>query len=332
MTGRTSVLGIHHVSAIASDPQRNADFYAGVLGLRLVKRTVNFDDPRAYHLYYGDEVGTPGGIMTFFPWPGARRGRRGPKQVAATAFAVLPQALGFWVERLLRLGVRYEGPVRRVFGGVAERVLAFRDPDGLEVEIVAHAGAEGRPAWADAPGVAPEYAIRGFHGVTLWVDEGAPSERVLADTLGFRAVAEADGVRRFEAGAGGVSTFVDVRAVAGLAPGLGGAGTVHHVAFRVPDEAAELAVRAQVVAAGLDPTPQVDRQYFRSVYFRESGGVLYELATDGPGFAVDEPTDELGIALKLPSRYEPQRAQIEAGLPPIRLPDRSAPRGSSAPT
>jgi glyoxalase family protein len=253
------VQGIHHVTAIASDPQRNIDFYAGVLGLRLVKRTVNFDDPQTYHFYYGDEVGTPGSIMTFFPWPGARRGRQGPKQVGVTSFAVLPSALGFWVERLLRYGVAYEPLARRTFGRETESFLAFRDPDGLLLEIVGHPGAEARPAWADAPGIALDQAIRGFHAVTLWVEDGEPTERVLVDTLGFRAVAEAESVRRFEVGGGGVSTYVDVRAVGGVVQGLSGAGTVHHVAFRVPDDAAEMAVRQRFLAAGLHPTGQVDR-------------------------------------------------------------------------
>ena len=331
----TPVLGIHHVSAIASDPQRNVDFYAGVLGLRLVKRTVNFDDPQSYHLYYGDEVGTPGTLMTFFPWPGARRGRQGPRQVAVTAFAVLPASLGFWVERLLRHGVAYDPPARRTFGGIVERVLAFRDPDGLLVELVAHPGAEARPAWADAPGIAPEHAIRGLHGVTLWVDDGAPTARVLTDTLGFRAAGEQETVRRFETGDGGPGTCVDVRAVGGFVEGLGGAGTVHHVAFRVPDDAAEQVVRSHVVAAGLQPTEPLDRHYFRSVYFREPGGVLFELATDGPGFLVDEPVTSLGRTLMLPPQYEPHRAGIEAALPPLRLPgplDAADLLGASAPS
>jgi predicted esterase/catechol 2,3-dioxygenase-like lactoylglutathione lyase family enzyme len=315
----THVLGIHHVSAIASDPQRNIDFYAGVLGLRLVKRTVNFDDPQTYHLYYGDEVGTPGGVMTFFPWPGARRGRQGPRQVGVTSFAVLPSAIGFWIERLLRHGVAYEPPRKGALVGT-ERVIAFRDPDGLLVELVGHPGAEARPGWADAPGIALEHAIRGFHSVAVWVEDGGPTERVLTDTLGFRAVAEAEGVRRFAAGDGGVGTLVDVRAVGGFVSGVEGAGTVHHVAFRVADDVAEIAVRERVVAAGLAPTAVIDRSYFRSVYFREPGGVLYELATDGPGFAIDEPVDRLGASLRLPPQYEPLRAQIEAVLPPVHLP------------
>jgi predicted esterase/catechol 2,3-dioxygenase-like lactoylglutathione lyase family enzyme len=317
----THILGIHHVTAIASDPQRNLDFYAGLLGLRLVKRTVNFDDPQTYHLYYGDEVGNPGSIMTFFPWPGARRGRQGTGQVAVTSFAVLPGALGFWLERLLRHGVTYEGPTKRgPSGAEAEQVISFKDHDGLLLEIVAHPGAEARPAWGDAPGISREKAIHGFHGVTLWVGDGEPSEKVLVDTLGFRAVREERGTRRFEVGGGGPGTFVDVRSIGGFVQGAGGAGTVHHVAWSVADDAVQLAARERVVKAGLHPTPVIDRNYFHSVYFREPGGVLYELATKPPGFAIDEPVERLGERLMLPQQYEPQRAEIEGILPRIHLP------------
>jgi predicted esterase/catechol 2,3-dioxygenase-like lactoylglutathione lyase family enzyme len=317
----TPVLGIHHVTAIASDPQRNLDFYAGLLGLRFVKRTVNFDDPQTYHFYYGDEVGTPGSIMTFFPWPGARRGRQGVGQVAVTSFAVLPGALGFWIERLLRHGVAYDGPVRRGPGGAeTEQVISFKDPDGLMLELVAHERAEARPAWDGAPGISRDNAIHGFYGVTLWVDEGAPSEKVLVDTLGLRPVHEEGHTRRFAAGDGGPGTFVDLRSIGGFVRGLGGAGTVHHVAWAVEDDGAQLSVRGRVFDAGLHPTPVIDRNYFHSVYFREPGGVLYELATRAPGFAVDEPADRLGERLMLPSQYEAHRAEIEAILPRIHLP------------
>src|SRR5687767_12579776 len=195
----TPILGIHHVTAIAADAQRNLDFYAGMLGLRLVKRTVNFDDPQTYHFYYGDDVGTPGTIMTFFPWPGARRGRQGTGQVAVTSFAVLPGALGFWVERLLHHGVAYEGPVKRgPSRSESEQVISFSDHDGLMLEIVAHAAAEGRPAWVGAPGISGDNAIHGFHGVTLWVRDGDASEKILTHTLGFRPVREEGHTRRFE--------------------------------------------------------------------------------------------------------------------------------------
>lgn len=323
------ILGIHHVTAIASDPQRNLDFYAGVLGLRLVKRTVNFDDPQTYHFYYGDEVGTPGGILTFFPWPGARRGRQGVGQVAVTSFAVPPSALGFWIERLVRHGVQYEGPVRR-WGEDAEgeQVLSFRDHDGLLLEIVAHATAETRPGWGGAPGIPMEYSLRGFHRVELWVAEREPTERVLEGVLGFRLVAEAGNTRRYAAGDGGAGNFVDLRTVGDFGHGLGGAGTVHHVAWSVPDDEAQLDLRGRVQQAGLHPTPVIDRQYFHSVYFREPGGILYELATVPPGFTVDEPVERLGERLMLPPRYEPHRAEIEAILPRLHLP--VTPAGSAA--
>lgn len=320
----SSLSGIHHVTAIASDPQRNLDFYTGLLGLRLVKRTVNFDDPQTYHFYFGDEVGTPGSILTFFPWPGARRGRQGSGQVSVTSFAVLPTAIGFWVERLLRYNIQYEGPTRRGAGGDVEHVLAFKDHDGLMLEIVGSPGAEARPAWAGAPGVPAEHAIHGFHGVTLWVDERDATERVLVDTLGFRAGREEGTTTRYTIGDGGPGTFVDVREIGGFGRALGGAGTVHHVAFAVADDATELAVRERVLASGLRATPVIDRNYFHSVYFREPGGVLYELATISPGFTIDEPVEQLGESLKLPPQYEPNRAEIEAVLPRIHLPASSS--------
>ena len=314
------VLGLHHVTAIASDPQRNLDFYAGLLGLRFVKRTVNFDDPQTYHFYYGDEVGAPGSIMTFFPWPGARRGRQGSGQVAVTSFAVLPGAMGFWIERLIRHNVRYDGPTRRGSGARAEQVLAFRDHDGLMLEIVGNAAAESRAPWAHAPGIPRDHALRGLHGVALWVEKGAPTERVLVETLGFHPVDEQGTTRRFAIGDGGPGTFVDLREIGGFGEGAQGAGIVHHVAFALADDDAELAMRARVEAAALHPTPVLDRNYFRSVYFREPGGVLFELATNAPGFLVDEPADQLGESLRLPPQFEANRAEIEAVLPRIHLP------------
>ena len=312
-------LGIHHVTAIAGDPQRNVDFYVGTLGLRLVKRTVNFDDPNTYHFYYGDETGSAGSILTFFPWPGARAGRAGAGQPAVTSLAIAPASIGYWLERLVQQGVAFEGPGSRF----DERVLSFKDPDGLLVELVAHAGSAARPAWGGGT-VPAEMAIRGVHGVTLWVDGAAATTRVLTETLGFRPVAADGSVQRFEAGAGGPGHYVDVRDVGGFLRGVGGAGTVHHVAFRAGTDEAEERLRLRVTEAGLQITPMIDRQYFHSMYFREPGGVLFELATDAPGFAVDEPVESLGESLKLPPRYEARRAQIEAGLLPIHLPTAGA--------
>jgi predicted esterase/catechol 2,3-dioxygenase-like lactoylglutathione lyase family enzyme len=312
-----AVTGIHHVTAIAGDPQRNLDFYVGLLGLRLVKRTVNFDDPHTYHFYFGDDVGNPGSIMTFFPWPHARRGRQGTGQVAVTSFAVLPNALGFWIERLVQHGVKYKGPAKRADG---EQVLAFADHDHLMLEIVAHAGAEARSVWHAAPGISRDHAIRSFHSVTLWQEDGDATERVLVDTLGFKPVTTIGATRRYAAGDGGVGTIVDVRAVGGFVSGQPGGGTVHHVAFRVNDDRAQLSVRSQIAQAGYEPTPVIDRDYFHSVYFREPGGVLFEIATDPPGFTIDEPADRLGQRLMLPKQYEPHRDEIESVLPPIHLP------------
>jgi predicted esterase/catechol 2,3-dioxygenase-like lactoylglutathione lyase family enzyme len=315
------ILGIHHVTAICGDPQRNLDFYSGLLGLRFVKRTVNFDDPQTYHFYYGDESGRPGSILTFFPWPGARRGRVGPGQVAVTSFATVPQAIGFWVERLIHHGIKFQGPSRRIAEGSApEQVLAFQDHDGLLLEIVGSTAAESRAGWAGAPGIGSEHAIRGFHGVTIWVENGDPTVEVLVKVLGSPQLGLIDSVRRFGAGDGGPGTIIDVRPVGGFPSGVGGVGTVHHVAWRVADDAAQLEMRARVAAEGLRPTPVIDRTYFHSVYFREPGGVLFELATDAPGFAIDEPLERLGERLMLPPQYEGHRAQIEAALPPIHLP------------
>ena len=312
--------GIHHVTAIASDPQRNLDFYAGLLGLRLVKRTVNFDDPGTYHFYFGDETGSPGSLLTFFPWPGAHRGRPGPGQVAVCSFAILPASIGFWIERMVRSAIRYEGPEIRQIGSEAERVISFQDPDGMLIELVGTDSARDRPAWVQAPGISPDNAIRGFHSVTLWVDHNEKTVQTLIDILGFRLTAEAGSTLRLSAGDGGPGTMVQVRTTGAFVPGVSGAGTVHHVAWRVPDDAAQLVIRSRVAGAGLDPTPVIDRSYFRSVYFREPAGVLYELATNSPGFTIDEPIERLGERLMLPPQYEPSRSHIEDVLPPVHLP------------
>jgi glyoxalase family protein len=320
----SDIVGIHHVTAIAGDPQRNADFYAGVLGLRLVKRTVNFDDPSTYHLYYGDETGSPGSLITFFAWPDAFGGQRGVGQVSVTAFSVLPSAIGFWMERLVRFGVDHDALTKRGPAGDLERVIALRDHDGTALEIVGHAAAEERRAWGKTAGIPEEHAIRGLHGVTLWVDRHAPTERLLVETLGFRALREEESVRRYAIGDGAPGRILDVRAVGGFLAGADGPGIVHHVAWQVDGDASELAVRELVAAAGLHPTPVRDRSYFRSVYFREPGGVLFEIATSSPGFAIDEPVERLGERLMLPPQYEPNRESLERSLPPLNLGDVSA--------
>lgn len=306
------VTGLHHITAIASDPRQNLDFYTRVLGLRFVKKSVNQDDPGTYHLYYGDYQASPGTILTFFPWAGLRRGRPGTGQAYATAFSVPAGALSFWQERFTKLGVKQE-PVEKRFN---DEVLPFADPDGLRLELVATAEADGR-APAPAKDVPAEFAIRGFHSSTLAVTSTAATTQVLTGSMGYRLVSAAGHRTRYTAGAGGPGTYVDLLADPLLPRGLNGAGTIHHVAFRATNDAAELAARDVLLKDGLHVSPVIDRAYFKSIYYREPAGVLFEIATDGPGFAIDEPLDQLGTKLGLPPHLEIHRAEIEAALPPL---------------
>jgi glyoxalase family protein len=305
--------GIHHVTAIAGDPRRNFDFYTRALGLRFVKKTVNFDDPGTYHFYYGDETGRPGTILTFFPWQHVAPGRVGVGQTQETAFRVPEGAIGYWAHRFVEKGVPHEAPAKR-FG---RTVLVFKDPDGMSLALVGVPGAEAEPAWA-AGDVQAEHAIRGFEGVTLMLDDAAPTGAILTDVLGFREEAARDGsLIRYTADAA-LGATVDIRVATGFLPGRMGGGSVHHIAFRAADDAAQAEmVRRLAENHGLHTTEQKDRNYFRSVYFREPGGILFEIATDEPGFAADEPVESLGQALKLPGFLEPRRSQIEAVLPEL---------------
>jgi glyoxalase family protein len=309
--------GIHHVTAIAGQPARNLAFYTRCLGLRFVKRTVNFDDPGTYHFYFGDEAGQPGTILTFFPWEHAGPWRGGIGLAQTTGFRVPASSIGYWAHRLIEKGIKHEPPIRR-FG---EPVLAFNDPDGMNLALIGVPAAESEPAWTDdIAGIPAEHAIRGFHGVTLMLERAAPTEAVLTDVLGFKGAGREGGVHRFRANdrLGGV---LDINEVGGFLPGRMGRGAVHHVAFRAADDAEQAAMARKLLEAHrLEPTEQKDREYFRSIYFFEPGGVLFEIATDAPGFTVDEPKDSLGSALKLPPFLEPRRAQIEAVLPPLEVP------------
>ncbi|HBY96798.1 MAG: ring-cleaving dioxygenase [Ardenticatenaceae bacterium] len=309
------IRGIHHVTAIAGDPQQNVDFYTGLLGLRLVKLTVNFDDPGAYHLYYGDEVGHPGTILTFFSWPGAPQGRRGTGQVVTTSFSVPERALGFWMERFEGRGVPFEGPAERF----DEQVVTFFDPDGLQLELVASPDVDERSPWQEGP-VPPDDAIRGFYGVTLSEEGFESTDAVLTGTLGFRLVKEADNWFRYQVGDGGPAAHADVRVLPNAPSGRLALGTVHHVAWRTPNKAEQGAWRTRLAAQGVNVTPVIDRLYFHSIYFREPGGVLFEIATDPPGFTVDEPQEQLGTHLKLPPWLEPKRTRVSRLLPSLRLP------------
>jgi glyoxalase family protein len=304
--------GVHHVTAIAGDPRANVEFYAGVLGLRLVKTTVNFDDPGTYHLYYGDERGAPGTLLTFFPWPGAPRGRRGTGQVTAIALSVPPQSLAFWEHRLAGRGVGVTRPETR-FG---ERVLAFEDPDGLRLELAAAEPGDGRIPWTGGP-MSAEHAVRGVHAVTLSEQGFERTVALLGTGLGFAAGGQ-DGSRfRYRAVGAGPGSIVDVLCLPDAPPGRIAVGTVHHVAWRTPGDDAQLEWRRRIAAMGLDVTPVLDRRYFHSIYFREPGGVIFEIATDSPGFTIDEPLEDLGTRLALPPWLESRRAWIEDRLPPL---------------
>ena len=305
--------GIHHITAICGNPRRNVAFYTETLGLRMVKQTVNFDDPTTWHLYYGDETGSPGTALTFFAWGDIPPGRDGIGQAMATAFTIPERSLAYWTGRLAEKGVPHETPERR-FG---QTVVAFRDPDGMNLELVATKGARALGAWSGGP-VPGEHAIRGFYGVTLLVGDAEPTARVLTDTFGFTAEGSEDTRHRFTAPGGTLGTVVDVRVAPGFLPARQGAGSVHHVAFRAENDAAEMEMAALARRLGLQPTDQIDRKYFHSVYFREPNGILFEIATDTPGFTVDEPHETLGTALKLPEWYEKDRARIETALPPLR--------------
>lgn len=308
-----SVHGIHHVTAICGDPQQNLDFYTGVLGLRLVKRSVNQDSPDTYHLFYADAAGSPGADLTFFPWPGMPGGKSGTGLAMEVGFAVPQGSLGYWSGRLHALAIETEASTR--FG---EPALSFRDPHGLALSLSESARPLAVTPW-EKSAVPPERQIRGFHSVRLWEHGLGIAAGFLRDAMGFQEVAVEDGWHRLAVDGGGSSRWIEIREFPDRPRGIWGVGYVHHVAFRVEDDEEQLAVRDQVLAEGRPATEVIDRFWFRSVYFHEPGGVLYELATDGPGFSVDEAPGELGERLILPPWLEPHRSAIERGLPALRV-------------
>ncbi|MFW5974126.1 MAG: ring-cleaving dioxygenase [Natrialbaceae archaeon] len=320
MTDVTPTPGIHHVTAVAGDPQRNMYFWVEILGLRLVKRSINQDDPSTYHFFFADAEGTPGTSMTFFPWADLSQGKVGSGQVSRTAFRVPEGSLDYWESRFDDHGVEYDDRVER-FG---ETVLPFTDPDGLPVELVEVDVPEDDPTVPWTEFVPEEAAIRGFHSVTLWLADPQRTEELL-ETMGFEEVGTeqspgdtpGDERKRFEA-SGPVGNYVDVLPT--VEGGRQGHGTVHHVAFQTPTDDDQQSMRRAVQSAGLRPTEQIDRHWFRSVYFREFNGVLFELATSGPGYTSDEPLDELGERLVLPGSFENRREEIEAGLADVTVP------------
>jgi glyoxalase family protein len=312
-----SVTGLHHITAIGGPAQENLDFYAGVLGMRLVKRSVNQDDPGTYHLFYADAEGHPGSDLTFFPWSHAAPSRDGHGLSTEVSLTVPPDTLEYWGQRLERYGITI-GRVETRFG---DSVLPLVDPHGLQVALVERTDAATRQftPWDGSP-IPPERQIRGLEAARMREREIGPTTAFLKGVLGFTALGEQGGWHRYGVGGGGSGAYVDVREDGGARRGAWGVGSVHHLAWRVDDDAHQLAVRERIAHAGRRPTPVIDRFWFKSVYFLEPGGVLFELATDGPGFAVDEDPRHLGETLVLPPWLEVQRAAIESMLPPLTYP------------
>ena len=306
------ILGIHHITAIATSAKKNHEFYTKVLCLRLVKKTVNYDDPTTYHFYYGNEKGDPGTILTFFPWEGIRKGRAGTGQVTAVSFSVPADSMSFWLDRFKKHDVVYNNPSER-FG---ENVLVFLDPDGLKLELVSHSGKDDRKPWS-ANEVPPERGIRGFYDAALTLEGYEATAKLLTDVFGYEKTEEHVNRFRFVNPNGKYANTLDLICLpSGQRGGVAG-GSVHHIAFRTANEGDQLRIREKLISLGYNVTPQLDRNYFKSVYFREPGGVLFEIATDAPGFTVDEDLADLGHGLMLPGWLELRRDEIESALPPI---------------
>lgn len=306
------IKGIHHITAIAGDAKKNHDFYTRVLGLRLVKKTVNFDDPETYHFYYGDKVGTPGTILTFFPWGGISAGRRGTRQVTEIGYAVPEGSLDFWMKRFEANNVTYN-KVAEKFG---EQYLTFLDPDGLKFELTVPKKEDTRQSWTTGE-VSELVATRGFHHITITTNKAEATAKVLTDILGYRLAEQHVNRFRFITDHVEQANLVDLVEAPGESAGHVAGGSVHHVAFRVENEEVLMHYRQKVLEAGLQITEKIDRNYFYSLYFREPGGVLFEIATDNPGFATDETVEQLGSGLKLPAQYESYRERLEKVLPSL---------------
>ena len=308
----TLITGIHHITAIAGNPQKNIDFYTGILGLRMVKKTINFDAPDVYHFYFGDELGAPGTVFTTFPFDGARKGIKGTGELTYTAFSIPTQSLSFWMDRLAKFNIPTSTPLTR-FG---EKVLRFEDHDGMGIELIAN-GRDPRNGWSY--GTIPlEHSISGFYGATLNLKAKELTEKLLTQFMDYRFIAEENG--RFRYGTEGKpGDIVDIVVDKDGRQGVQSAGTVHHIAFRTDNEATQLKIQKKLLDNGYHVTEVKDRNYFKSIYFREPGGVLFEIATDEPGFAIDEDEALLGEALKLPLWAEPHRERIEKSLAKVTI-------------
>jgi len=306
------ILGLHHITAIAGNAKRNYEFYTKVLGLRVVKKTVNFDDPHTYHFYYGDENGTPGTILTFFPWEGVSTGRRGIGSTTEFAYSVPAGSLDFWLKRFDEMNITHNKPAEK-FG---ETYLTFLDPDGLKIELTVASHNDSRTPWTTNE-INEEVATKGFHNVTLTLRNATQTVEILEDVFGYKLQDQQVNRYRYKTDVIENAAIVDIVELPNEQRAINAGGTIHHIAFRVKDDASELYIREKLIDRGLQPTPVIDRNYFHSVYFREPGGVLFEIATDNPGFAIDEPVASLGQSLKLPAQYEPRRAEIELVLPKL---------------
>jgi len=304
------ILGIHHITAIAGEAQRNYDFYTKVLGLRLVKKTVNFDDPGTYHFYYGNEQGAPGTILTFFPWTYVKRGTTGVGMATEIGYSVPEGSLEFWIRRFEEFKVKHRQPLER-FG---ENLLPFQDPDGLELNLIIPSTEDNRTAW-ETETIKKDTATKGFHSVILRLRDIKPTVNVLTEIFGYKLLKQEGNYYRFITDAVSTAAIVDIIEDVNGKPGIVAGGTNHHVAFRVKNDEIQMKFREKVLAHGLRITEKIDRNYFFSLYFREPGGILFEIATDNPGFTADEDVKELGTHLKLPVQYEPERSQIEKQLP-----------------
>ena len=309
-----TIPGIHHVTCITGDVQKCVDFYVEVLGLRFVKKSINQDLPDTYHIYFGDRLGSPGTAMTFFGWPTWPAQRVGSGQVTTVAFAVPERSLDYWAKRLSSMG-RQAARGRR-FGA---DVITLADADGIEVELVGESNDDGWAPWKEGP-VPVEHAIRGFHSATMTVAEAAETIEVLTRTMHFAELAREGRRTRFETGGGGPDAILDVIESPDAPAGEESIGTVHHVAWRTPDDGAQVAWRERLLDAGRNVTSVIDRWYFTSIYFREPGGVLFEIATDSPGFTIDEPAEKLGTTLSLPPWFQVRRDRLDDILPPIVVP------------
>ncbi|MEO8532941.1 MAG: ring-cleaving dioxygenase [Flavobacterium sp.] len=304
------ILGLHHITAIAGDAKRNFNFYSNILGLRFIKKTVNFDDPGTYHFYFGDEVGSAGTILTFFPWgEGIQQGRKGSGMATEIGYSVPKGSLDFWQQRFDKYNVIYNKPAEK-FG---EKYLTFLDPDGLKLELIESKTEDSRKAW-ETEEVKADVATKGFHNITLTLNNIKATAAILTDIFGYKLIDQDVNRYRYATDAVENAAIVDLVELAEEKRGHVANGSVHHVAFRVQNDEILMHFREKIEAYGLSITPQIDRQYFHSLYFREPGGVLFEIATENPGFTVDEKLEELGLNLKLPAQYESDRAAIEAHL------------------